>query len=91
MSCVYETCSSTRVDLQTSPNLADYSSCVLTPNPSLATADVGMEKETLPEQSRFELTANESKTRHKIRPHGGPDSMHRDPESIWGDEGPLNE
>jgi hypothetical protein len=91
MSCANETCSSTRVDLQSSPSLADYSSCVLTTNHSLATADAGIETETSPEQSRFELTANKSKTRYKIRPQGAPDAMHRDPESIWGDEGPLNE
>ena len=91
MSCAYETCSSTRVDLQSSPSLADNSSCILTPNPSLARADAGMETETSPEQSRYELTANKSKTRHKIRPQGAPDAVHRDPEFIWGDEGPLNE
>ena len=91
MSCAHETCPSTRVDLQTAPSLADYSTCVLTPNPSLATADAGMETGTSPEQSGFKLTANKSKTRHKIRPQGAPDAMHRDPESIWGDEGPLNE
>ncbi len=92
MSCAYKICSSTtRIDFQTSPSLTDYSSCVLTPDRSLATADAAMETKTSPEQSRFEPTANKSRTRHKIRPHGGPDTMHRDPESIWGDEGPLNE
>lgn len=40
----------------------------------------------------FELTATESKTyRHKIRPHALPDSTHRCPEYVWGDEGPVNE
>ncbi len=53
--------------------------------------DAGIESETSPEQSRFEPTVNTLKSRHKVRPHGSPDTLHRDPESIWGDEGPLNE
>ena len=40
----------------------------------------------------IELTATESKKyRHKIRPRVLPDSTHRCPEYVWGDEGPVNE
>jgi hypothetical protein len=40
----------------------------------------------------IELTATESKKyRHQIRPHVLPDSTHRCPEYVWGDEGPVNE
>jgi hypothetical protein len=40
----------------------------------------------------IELTASESKKyRHKIRPRVLPDSTHRCPEYVWGDEGPVNE
>jgi hypothetical protein len=40
----------------------------------------------------IELTATEAKKyRHKIRPRVLPDSTHRCPEYVWGDEGPVNE
>jgi hypothetical protein len=40
----------------------------------------------------IELTATEPKKYpHKIRPHALPDSTHRCPEYVWGDEGPVNE
>jgi len=40
----------------------------------------------------IELTATEPKKyRHKIRPRVLPDSTHRCPEYVWGDEGPMNE
>ena len=40
----------------------------------------------------IEPTATESKKyRHKIRPRVLPDSTHRCPEYVWGDEGPVNE
>ena len=40
----------------------------------------------------IELTATKSKKyRHKIRPRVLPDSTHRCPEYVWGDEGPVNE
>ena len=29
--------------------------------------------------------------REKIKPHGLRDSVHVDPEHVWGDEGPVNE
>jgi hypothetical protein len=29
--------------------------------------------------------------RSKIKPHGMRDSVHVDPEHVWGDEGPVNE
>jgi hypothetical protein len=40
----------------------------------------------------IELTATKpEKYRHKIRPRVLPDSMHVNPEYVWGDEGPVNE
>jgi hypothetical protein len=40
----------------------------------------------------IELTATESKKyRHKAKPPVLPDSTHRCPEYVWGDEGPVNE
>lgn len=39
-----------------------------------------------------ELTAVKAKEgRTKIKPHGMRDSVHVDPEHVWGDEGPVNE
>jgi hypothetical protein len=40
----------------------------------------------------IELTAIETKKyRHKNRPRVLPDSTHKCPEYVWGDEGPVNE
>jgi hypothetical protein len=40
----------------------------------------------------FELPAVNAKAgRTKIKPHGIRDSVHVDPEHVWGDEGPVNE
>lgn len=40
----------------------------------------------------FEPTALKAKQdRAKIRAHGMRDSVHVDPEHVWGDEGPVNE
>jgi hypothetical protein len=39
-----------------------------------------------------ELSAADSKKyRRKARPRVMPDSTHRCPETVWGDEGPVNE
>jgi len=40
---------------------------------------------------KIELTATESKKYQQIRPRVLPDSTHRCPEYVWGDEGPVNE
>ena len=41
---------------------------------------------------KIELTATESKKyRAKATPRVLPDSTHRCPEYVWGDEGPVNE
>ena len=40
----------------------------------------------------FEPHATKAKEdRTKIRPHGMRDSVHVDPQHVWGDEGPVNE
>ena len=40
----------------------------------------------------FESTAVKAKdVRTKIKPHGLRDTVHVDPEHVWGDEGPVNE
>jgi len=40
----------------------------------------------------FELpTVQAKEDRAKNRPHGMRDSVHVDPEHVWGDEGPVNE
>jgi hypothetical protein len=40
----------------------------------------------------IEPTETESKKyRRKVRPRVLPDSMHVNPEYVWGDEGPVNE
>lgn len=45
-----------------------------------------------PGRAGFEPTAVEAKKdRTKIEPHGMRDSVHVDPEHVWGDEGPVNE
>jgi hypothetical protein len=40
---------------------------------------------------KIELTATESKKYRQIRSRVLPDSTHRCPEYVWGDEGPVNE
>ena len=40
----------------------------------------------------FESTAAKAKeVRTRMKPHGMRDTVHVDPEHVWGDEGPLNE
>ena len=46
----------------------------------------------LSRQDEFEPHAVKAKEdRTKIKPHGMRDSVHVDPEHVWGDEGPVNE
>ena len=40
---------------------------------------------------KIELTATDLKKYRQIRPRVLPDSTHRCPEYVWGDEGPVNE
>jgi hypothetical protein len=56
-------------------------------------AIVGSETDQCPSSVvTIELTAIESKKyRNKISPRALPDSTHRCPEYVWGDEGPVNE
>lgn len=43
-------------------------------------------------QGAFEPTAAKAREdRTKIKPRLMPDSVHVDPEHVWGDEGPVNE
>jgi len=40
----------------------------------------------------FESTAVKAKdVREKMKPHGLRDTVHVDPQHVWGDEGPVNE
>jgi len=46
----------------------------------------------LPGQGALEPSAAEAREdRTRIKPHGMRDSVHVDPEHVWGDEGPVNE
>ena len=42
-------------------------------------------------QGEFESTAVKAKEVRIKKPHGLRDSVHVDPEHVWGDEGPVNE
>ncbi len=43
-------------------------------------------------QGEFESGAVKAQAdRTKSKPHGMQDSVHVDPEHVWGDEGPVNE
>jgi len=48
--------------------------------------------QSLTGHGEFESTAVKAKdVRTKIKPHGLRDTVHVDPEHVWGDEGPVNE